>query len=84
MEKARQKAEKRAARKEDRGERTTVGGVDPDIVGIVPGPQPVPLGDRGPVDGTREARARGGERGRGQGEGRRPPRKPQSEPRLDA
>lgn len=43
MEKARQKSEKRSARKEDRDdERAPIGAEDPDIMGIVPGPQPVP------------------------------------------
>ena len=41
MEKARQKAEKRASRKDDRTDRS-LGGPDMDLMGIVPGPQPVP------------------------------------------
>ncbi len=40
-EKRKQKAERRAQRKVDRTERfPAVGGEDPDLAGIVPGPQP--------------------------------------------
>jgi hypothetical protein len=41
QERARLKAEKRKARKDEKGPRSpTEDGVDPDIAGIVPGPQP--------------------------------------------
>jgi hypothetical protein len=41
QERQRVKAEKRKQRKDDRAARTpTADGVDPDIAGIVPGPQP--------------------------------------------
>jgi len=38
----RQKAERRDIREKERAERKTVDGEDPDIAGIVPGPQPPP------------------------------------------
>ncbi len=42
QEKAQDKAEKRQQRKVERGQRAPVGpGEDPDIAGIVPGPQPI-------------------------------------------
>jgi hypothetical protein len=42
QERQRAKAEKRKQRKEDKASRgPTADGVDPDIAGIVPGPQPV-------------------------------------------
>lgn len=40
QEKQREKEAKRKARRENRAERTAVEGEDPDIAGIVPGPQP--------------------------------------------
>jgi hypothetical protein len=40
-----QKAEKRAERKRQKVERPSVPGEDPDIAGIVPGPQPVELAE---------------------------------------
>lgn len=43
QERARAKAEKRKTRKEEKVSRgPTEDGVDPDIAGIVPGPQPLP------------------------------------------
>jgi len=43
QEKQQDKAVKREQRKVDKGARTpTVPGEDPDIAGIVPGPQPIP------------------------------------------
>ncbi|MFQ5792046.1 MAG: hypothetical protein ACE5JI_16360 [Acidobacteriota bacterium] len=47
QERQRLKAEKRAQRKSERTRRAGVGGEDPDIAGIVPGPQPVPWEDQG-------------------------------------
>jgi hypothetical protein len=42
QERQREKEQKRQQRKEDRGTRTPVEpGVDPDIAGIIPGPQPI-------------------------------------------
>jgi hypothetical protein len=38
----RQKAERKDIREKERAERKTVDGEDPDIAGIVPGPQPPP------------------------------------------
>jgi len=40
QEKRREKEAKRKLRRENRTERTTAEGEDPDIAGIVPGPQP--------------------------------------------
>ncbi len=43
QERARDKAEKRKQRRSEKGERAPgTEGVDPDIAGIVPGPQPPP------------------------------------------
>ncbi len=42
QEKAREKAAKRQSRKETRSKADRGEGVDPDIAGIVPGPQPLP------------------------------------------
>ena len=43
------KAERRAQRAEEKKNRSTVSGVDdPDIAGIVPGPQPLPWDDEDP------------------------------------
>lgn len=45
QDKQQQKAQKRAARKEEKGRVAGRGdGEDPDIAGIVPGPQPLPDG----------------------------------------
>jgi len=44
QEKRQQKAERRASAKTERKPRTTTG-EDPDIAGIIPGPQPSPWGD---------------------------------------
>jgi hypothetical protein len=46
------KAEKRAARSADRATRApgTTGDEDPDIAGIVPGPQPLPWAEFAPID----------------------------------
>jgi hypothetical protein len=52
-----QKKEKQAAKAEPRAQRaeekkqkgTTAGDVDPDIAGIVPGPQPLPWGEDEPT-----------------------------------
>jgi hypothetical protein len=41
-ERQKQKAERRDIRDRERAERTTAEGEDPDIAGIVPGPQPPP------------------------------------------
>ncbi len=40
QEKQREKEAKRKARRENRADRSAVEGEDPDIAGIVPGPQP--------------------------------------------
>lgn len=45
LEKRQQKAERRQAAKSERPNRSTLNGEDPDIAGIVPGPQPSPWGD---------------------------------------
>jgi hypothetical protein len=46
QEKRQQKAERRALATERRGEkRQPAGGEDPDLAGIVPGPQPSPWGE---------------------------------------
>jgi hypothetical protein len=45
QEKRQQKAERRQSAKNDRPNRPAAGGEDPDIAGIVPGPQPSPWGD---------------------------------------
>ena len=42
QEKQREKEARRKARKEDRTPRSSEEGEDPDIAGIVPGPQPLP------------------------------------------
>jgi hypothetical protein len=42
QERAREKAQKRVARKEGRIKQERAGNDDPDIAGIVPGPQPLP------------------------------------------
>jgi hypothetical protein len=42
QERAREKAAKRVERKETKPNREREGDVDPDIAGIVPGPQPLP------------------------------------------
>ncbi len=44
QEKQREKEAKRQQRKQEKAEKgpTDPGGVDPDIAGIVPGPQPIP------------------------------------------
>jgi hypothetical protein len=42
QERAREKAAKRVERKETKPNREREGGIDPDIAGIVPGPQPLP------------------------------------------
>ena len=41
LQKAQDKAARKAARESARGERDTADGVDPDLAGIVAGPQPV-------------------------------------------
>ncbi len=41
LEKAQIKAARKAARHAARGERDTTGGIDPDLAGIVAGPQPI-------------------------------------------
>ncbi len=45
LEKRQQKAERRQAAKTERPNRSTSSGEDPDIAGIIPGPQPSPWGD---------------------------------------
>lgn len=40
-ERAKEKEQDRAERKRQKGDRVTADGVDPDIAGIVPGPQPI-------------------------------------------
>lgn len=45
LEKRQQKAERRQSAKSERPNRATAGGEDPDIAGIIPGPQPSPWGD---------------------------------------
>ncbi len=46
QEKRREKAEKRAQRRAEKEDRPTlIDGEDPDIAGIVPGPQPSPFDD---------------------------------------
>lgn len=48
QERQREKAAKRQQRRNDKPNRAGVGGEDPDIAGIVPGPQPTPdAGDGG-------------------------------------
>jgi hypothetical protein len=42
QERQRNKSEKRAQRRQDKEKPQLMGGVDPDIAGIVPGPQPLP------------------------------------------
>jgi len=42
QERQRNKSEKRAQRRQDKEKPQLMGGVDPDIAGIVPGPQPMP------------------------------------------
>jgi hypothetical protein len=42
QERAREKAAKRVERKETKSKLDRASGVDPDIAGIVPGPQPLP------------------------------------------
>ena len=43
-ERQKQKAERKDSRERERAERVTADGEDPDIAGIVPGPQPTPEG----------------------------------------
>jgi len=43
-ERQKQKAERKDIRERERAERVTSNGEDPDIAGIVPGPQPPPEG----------------------------------------
>jgi hypothetical protein len=51
QERAREKAAKRVERKEEKGKEARPDGAeDPDIAGIVPGPQPNPWGDEGEDD----------------------------------
>ncbi len=45
QEKQRQKSERRSLRKEERIKPSMANGEDPDIAGIVPGPQPLPWDD---------------------------------------
>lgn len=45
QEKRQQKAERRQAAKHERPTKPNSGAEDPDIAGIVPGPQPSPWGD---------------------------------------
>ena len=42
LERRKEKDEKREQRKKERAERVVPEGEDPDIAGIVPGPQPIP------------------------------------------
>jgi hypothetical protein len=53
QERAREKNAKRVERKDEKGKSVAPEGVDPDIAGIVPGPQPLPYdileGDAVPV-----------------------------------
>jgi hypothetical protein len=44
-ERGQEKAQTRAERKKQKDERVRVEGEDPDIAGIIPGPQPNPLDD---------------------------------------
>ncbi len=44
-ERQRTKAEKRKQRRDDKPTTTSVNGEDPDIAGIIPGPQPIPEED---------------------------------------
>ena len=44
-EKAQEKEQRREERKKEKAERPKVEGEDPDIAGIVPGPQPHPFAD---------------------------------------
>jgi hypothetical protein len=48
QEKRKQKDERRASARAQRGGPRAAGGEDPDIAGIVPGPQPSPWGDDEP------------------------------------
>jgi hypothetical protein len=54
QERAREKAAKRVERKDEKGKVSRPEGEDPDIAGIVPGPQPLPYdileGDTAAVD----------------------------------
>ena len=57
QERAREKAAKRVERKESKpGERALAPGEDPDIAGIVPGPQPLPydLFEEGEAEGEKQ------------------------------
>ena len=47
QEKKRRKEDRLAARRSGRGKAAKKAGEDPDIAGIVPGPQPVPWEDQG-------------------------------------
>ena len=47
QEKRQEKLDRRAVRKTEKGDRQFEDGVDPDLVGIVPGPQPRPEEDLG-------------------------------------
>jgi hypothetical protein len=57
QERAREKAAKRVERKETKGKVDRAGGYDPDIAGIVPGPQPLPydLPEEEPAKDTEES-----------------------------
>lgn len=44
-ERQKQKAERRDIRDREKGDRQIAPGEDPDIAGIVPGPQPIPEGE---------------------------------------
>jgi hypothetical protein len=58
QERAREKAAKRVERKDEKGKVLKPEGEDPDIAGIVPGPQPLPYdildGDAPPAEATEE------------------------------
>ena len=45
VERQQEKQEKRLMRKEQKGDRDRTDGIDPDLVGIFPGPQPIQLED---------------------------------------
>jgi hypothetical protein len=57
QERAREKAAKRVERKETKGKVERPAGYDPDIAGIIPGPQPLPydLPEEEPVKETEES-----------------------------
>ncbi len=48
-EKKREKAEKKDQRDKEKAERVIEDGVDPDIAGIVPGPQPLAIDELAPL-----------------------------------